>query len=335
MLAERLGKGLKRCESRYFLSAIPISHSSATISQLIPHADVIFLNKHYAMAHSRDYATSPRAFLLSLTHIAPPHALLVAHWGTEGAAVLSVPTKEYFQSSGWVEPSRPDSQSTSPNTAAHHDLHADRRSENEIESVRSGSGFWAGAGHDTETSSEFTASAIQRLNSLTSSSSDPSSNATPRRNTRRKSRRRHRHQNDESSSSDSDGTQIAGANGRGSNSSVGINGNNQQNRPRPGTDANGVVDEVGASDAFIAGMMYALTRRMLPGEPYTPSAVRKDRDGAVTSVAGANTTMRGAPSGAGKTVDLDMLRGRWRLEESLRFVLPVLSLRDKCLTSYY
>ena len=233
-----------------------------------------------------------------------------------------MPTKEYFQSSGWVEPPRPNSLPTSPDMG-HRDLQDDRGSENEIESVRSGSTFWAGAGHDTESSSEFTASAIQRLNSLTSSSSDPSSNATPRRNARHKSRHRRR-QEDDSSSSDSDGTQIAGANGRGSNSSAGVNGGNQQNRPRPRPDANsGVVDEVGASDAFIAGMMYALTRRMLPGEPYTPSAVRKDRDGAVTGVAGANGTIRGAP--ANLAVDLDMMRGRWRLEECLRWVLYLYS----------
>jgi len=288
------------------------------VEALIPHADVVFLNKHYAMAHSRDYATSPRAFLLSLTHIAPPHALLVAHWGTEGAAVLSVPTKEYFQSSGWVEPPRPDSLPTSPDPR-NVDLHDDRDSAHEIESVRSGSTFWAGAGHHTESSSEFTTSAIQRLNSMTSSSSDPSSNNTPRRNRRHKSRHR-RNRDEESSSSDSDGTQIAGVNGRGSNSSTGVNGNNQQNRPRPTPDVNSsVVDEVGSSDAFIAGMMYALTRRMLPGEPYTPSAVRKDRDGAVTGIAGANGSMRGVPPGVGQATDLDMMRGKWRLEECLRF----------------
>ncbi|TCD71083.1 hypothetical protein EIP91_000175 [Steccherinum ochraceum] len=287
------------------------------VEALIPHADVIFLNKHYAMAHSRDYATSPRAFLLSLTHIAPPHALLVAHWGTDGAAVLSVPTREYFQSSGWVEPPRPDSHPTSPN-GGHQDLQDDLGSEQDVESVRSGSTFWAGAGHHTESSSEFTVSAVQRFNSLSSSSSDPSSNATPRGNARHKARHRRRDRDDDSSSSDSDGTQIAGQNGRGSNSSAGLNGGNQQNRARPAPDPNGVVDEVGASDAFIAGMMYALTRRMLPGEPYTPSAVQKGRDGNVTGVAGANGTMRGAP-GAGAAVDLDMLRGKWRLEECLRF----------------
>ena len=69
---------------------------------------MLFLNKHYARAHSPQYASSPRAFLLSLTTLAPPHALLVAHWGEDGAAVLSVPTREYFQSSGWAEPTVPD-----------------------------------------------------------------------------------------------------------------------------------------------------------------------------------------------------------------------------------
>ena len=54
------------------------------------------------------------------------------------------------------------------------------------------------------------------------------------------------------------------------------------------------VDEVGAQDAFVAGMMWALARRLLPGEPYTPSAARP------------------GASGEGDQ------RGRWRLEECLR-----------------
>jgi hypothetical protein len=74
-----------------------------TSVQLIPHADVLFLNKHYAQAHSPHYAASPRAFLLALAAGgAPPHGLLVAYWGADGAAVLSVPTREYFQASSWV-----------------------------------------------------------------------------------------------------------------------------------------------------------------------------------------------------------------------------------------
>jgi hypothetical protein len=82
------------------------SHSSlltiwSTPEQLIPHADVVFLNRHYAQAQSPAYASAPRAFLLALTRLAPPHALLVAYWGADGAAALSVPTREYLQSSGW------------------------------------------------------------------------------------------------------------------------------------------------------------------------------------------------------------------------------------------
>ncbi|KAF8489548.1 hypothetical protein F5888DRAFT_1745733, partial [Russula emetica] len=41
------------------------------------------------------------AFLLALTRLAPPHALLVAYWVADGAAALSVPTRERFESSGW------------------------------------------------------------------------------------------------------------------------------------------------------------------------------------------------------------------------------------------
>ena len=31
------------------------------------------------------------------------------------------------------------------------------------------------------------------------------------------------------------------------------------------------IDDVGAQDAFIAGMIYALSRRLCPGLPYTPA----------------------------------------------------------------
>lgn len=59
-----------------------------------------------------------------------------------------------------------------------------------------------------------------------------------------------------------------------------------------------IVDEVGAQDAFVAGMMFALTRRLLPGEPYTPSLVSR-----------------------GKDIASDVREmGRWRLEECLRCV---------------
>lgn len=58
-----------------------------------------------------------------------------------------------------------------------------------------------------------------------------------------------------------------------------------------------VRDEPGAQDAFIAGMIYALGQRILPGSPFTPSAA---------AYAHAYT------SGG----ELD--KGRWKLEDCLR-----------------
>ena len=63
------------------------------------------------------------------------------------------------------------------------------------------------------------------------------------------------------------------------------------------------VDEVGAQDAFIAGMIYALSRKVMPGAPYTPQLVSRSegttRDRAITNES-----------------------QRWRLDECLRWVLP-------------
>jgi hypothetical protein len=103
-------------------------------------------------------STSPRAFLLSLTSVAPPHMLLVAHWGTEGAVVLSLPTREYFQSSGWVEERRrPD---PTPKSARGNGSQRGRGGGDEsryVRSVRSGSDFWASHRSRTPSSSAYTA----------------------------------------------------------------------------------------------------------------------------------------------------------------------------------
>jgi sugar/nucleoside kinase (ribokinase family) len=67
-----------------------------------------------------------------------------------------------------------------------------------------------------------------------------------------------------------------------------------------GRDFHELVDEVGAHDAFIAGMIYALSRRICPGPPYTPRASgRQDPDGSGTAT--------------------DDVRARWRLDECLKF----------------
>jgi sugar/nucleoside kinase (ribokinase family) len=59
-----------------------------------------------------------------------------------------------------------------------------------------------------------------------------------------------------------------------------------------------VIDEVGAQDAFVAGMIYALSRKMVPGHPYTPHSPST----AATARADAS----------------DRDKGRWRLEECLK-----------------
>ncbi|KAF8652652.1 hypothetical protein AX14_008393, partial [Amanita brunnescens Koide BX004] len=65
---------------------------------LIPHADVLFgeqtnTTRSLSRSNTPDYI----AFLLSLTLNTAPNSLIVTHWGSEGAAVLSVPAREYFQ----------------------------------------------------------------------------------------------------------------------------------------------------------------------------------------------------------------------------------------------
>ena len=70
--------------------------------------------------------------------------------------------------------------------------------------------------------------------------------------------------------------------------------NDSQNTETPGGDRDEIVDELGAQDAFIAGMIYALSRRICPGAPYTPSWHGEDTS----------------------TPESD--KGRWRLDECLR-----------------
>ena len=73
----------------------------------------------------------------------------------------------------------------------------------------------------------------------------------------------------------------------------GENGTNGKDRKKQKKDAN---DEAVAQDAFIAGMIYSLSQRILPGAPYTPASALPPH---------------------GNSIDLD--RGRWRLEDCLRF----------------
>lgn len=206
------------------------------IQQLIPHADVIFVNKHYAQYSS---ASGPRAFLLSLTSIAPPHALLVAHWGSEGAAVLSLPTQEYLQSSAWVGTDRP----AGEKTATSRDTRLTLDPQDEVISVRSGSDYWAN-GWQTPSSWDNT------INSSYLTSEE---------------------------GGDNDGSE----------------GSGETETP---DDHEEVLDEIGSQEAFVAGMIYALSRHIMPGAPYVPMA------------------------GENKSASGKQHEGRWRLEECLRYI---------------
>ncbi|KAF8686794.1 hypothetical protein AX14_003805 [Amanita brunnescens Koide BX004] len=227
------------------------------VEALMPHADVLFVSKQYAQSVSPQYAASPRAFLLSLTSNTAPHALIVAHWGSDGAAVLSVPTREYFQSSGWVEDKLPPkAQDASQKPTGDN---------SEFLSVRSGSAYWADG--RSRTTSSYSGGP-----QFSDEATGPATLApqTPRRGSRGKSPVRG--SGDDEDDNDSQGTETPGGNEDGD-----------------------VMDEVGSQDAFIAGMIYALSRKLCPGHPYTPITGGEDK----------------------KATDSD--RARWRLDECLRF----------------
>ncbi|GJJ14111.1 hypothetical protein Clacol_008368 [Clathrus columnatus] len=208
--------------------------SRTGVEALIQHANVIFFSKPYAQSTSPN--ASPRAFLISMCAHASPNALLVADWGSQGAALLSVPTREYFQSSGWVEPNIV-KQSWNGGTST------------EPGSIISGSGFWA----DGRTYSS------QELDNSMSASAPLD-----------KDNLRHSTISDMGSESSTTSTET-----------------------EKGTQT--FLDEVGAHDAFVAGMILALSQKILPGRPYTTEANGK------------------TPDNISKTT------GKWKLEECLRF----------------
>ncbi|KIY48469.1 hypothetical protein FISHEDRAFT_43394 [Fistulina hepatica ATCC 64428] len=225
------------------------------VEALIPHADVIFLHRNYARATAPQYATTPRAFLLSLSAVVPPHALLVAHWGSDGAAVLSMPTKEYFQSSGWVDNTpvnvMPKKRSASRLASSALSV-GGTTTTGDVLSVRSSNDFWAGD-RSRSTSSPFTLG-----------ESDLTSGSTPWPES---SSRMTSHDRDDDS-----GTEM------------------------PAEEGAVDIDEVGGHEAFVAGMIYALSRRILPGPPYTPVD---------TSPQTVND------------------KARWKLDECLRFAIEL------------
>ncbi|KAF8905095.1 hypothetical protein CPB84DRAFT_1676962 [Gymnopilus junonius] len=248
------------------------------VEALIPHADVLFFNKQYAQTNSPQFESSPRAFLLSLASIAPPHALLVAYWGKDGGAVLSLPTKEYFQSSGWVEERPPPPQSREPESRLGTPF---PQTVAEVQSVRSGSDFWADGRSRTPSSHAFTAGGSHYM----SETGDESEKG------------RHQYHRARSHTRSGQGTNESS---QYTTTATEEDDNDSQGTETPDRDHDmddGIVDEVGAQDAFISGMIFALSRRICPGLPYTPAWSGEEEDGA----------------------NADDSRGRWRLDECLRF----------------
>lgn len=120
-----------------------------------------------------------------MTSMAAPHALLIVHWGSSGAALLSLPTREYLQSSGWVDETLP---TPSPNNPNHIRATSDSTTQDgsfSVQSVRSGSGFWA-AGHKSgslNSSGAFTAFSMQNRSGRSGSSSGLRMGSSPLANT--------------------------------------------------------------------------------------------------------------------------------------------------------
>ncbi|KAH0833336.1 hypothetical protein J3R83DRAFT_12404 [Lanmaoa asiatica] len=254
------------------------------VQVLIPHADVIFLTTttfsslsgpSQPAPPSPGAAPSPRAILLSLARHAPSHALLVLNAGRDGAALLSLPTSEYLQSSGWtqlrsINVPHPAGHGHSVSNATSNGTRTSRNWDG-VESVRSGSDFWAGGGPADSSFTSRESGYTQPVDA-----------------------RSHRHLPSGESfhpMDDDDEEEQAGAGG-------GEDGRQtpQPERPR---EVDEELDEEGAHAAFVAGMIWALSRRVLPGPPYVPGlgpdGETKGKDGAA---------------------DVGI---RWRLDECLRF----------------
>lgn len=278
------------------------------VEVLIPHADVIFLTAQTfpSLSNPQPNAAnpgppSPRAILLALARHAPPHALLILYGGALGSALLSLPTREYLQSSSWSPPPMGRS-----HAHTNSNLHSIISTAEGVESVRSGSEFWAG--RRSPESSGFTMGGISSSVGNRDSGYSEDHDDEPRGRTSSAGESFHPLDDDDDeddarSTHTTRGTSLPHSlpnphirtNGHGHShaharppqhvqSSIPV-----QPLPPPSEDPQ---DEEGAHSAFVAGMIWSLSRRILPGAPYTPVQAEE------------------------KEVDVT---ARWRLDECLRF----------------
>ncbi|KDN47682.1 hypothetical protein RSAG8_03472, partial [Rhizoctonia solani AG-8 WAC10335] len=240
---------------------------------LVKHADVVFFSHAYASA--QDY-TAPRPFLLAMARIAAPHALLCVEWGQSGCAMLSIPTKEYFQSSPFV-----------PDPAQAHSSYS-RKLERESLGIcpkwysvlfrvwRSRYAYAQNANGADPTGQNRKPKHMHSRSRATNGGGQDDWGKMYPESVRRSSPT-------PSSSSDDERKTITGASWHPSTTGTTSSVAARQD----------IIEEAGAGDAFVAGMIFALSRRLLPGAPYSP--------------------------GLQHLPGPDIEKGRWRLEECLRF----------------
>lgn len=253
---------------------------------LIPHADVIFLCTTTFPPLSSSPTSPPtstpalRAILLSLARHARQHALLVLNAGREGAALLSVPTREYFQSSSWSPPPRSSQAASHAHSNSAATTSNGTHTQDGVESVRSGSDFWASA----------------RAADMSLASRDSAYNVDAGGEMNGQGSTHHR-SSGESFHPFDDGDEGEDGDGQGEDGR-----HTPQPRRREPVIEEDVLDEEGAHAAFVAGMIWALSRRLLPGPPYTPE----------------NHNNSNEDRKDGNVGDLGV---RWRLDECLRYGL--------------
>lgn len=212
--------------------------------------------------------------------------------GRDGAALLSLPTREYLQSSGWTPPS-----STSDSPARVH-AYSDSTATTThpwdgVESVRTGSDFWAGM-RTGETS---------RDSAYTDPGSDLRAHDTSYRSHRHHPSGESFHPFDEIDEGDEGGQ--AGAAAAAAHDDAGAEDGRHTPQPRRPDHRverdETTTDDEGAHAAFVAGMIWSLSRRLLPGSPYTPGTHTNDLK----------------KDGTASAADIGL---RWRLDECLRCV---------------
>lgn len=159
------------------------------------------------------------------------------------------------------------------------------------ESIKSGSSYWAGRQRKGRT-----ASLSDSSGAFTAGDGGGTDESSLNHHDRASDGDENKNENDNENDNDSQGTETPGDN---------------EDDGGGGGGYDEVMDEVGAQDAFVAGMIYALSRKIMPGAPYTPIAAAVNES---TGGRGGNGAGMATGVGLGGADD----KQRWRLDECLR-----------------